>query len=861
MTLTWPKRGSGFMGTSIPEDDIEESESPNVAIKASRILGPVQLNDDMVTKGRHANNSINGTASKQELPRPSLESFAYNSKKRTAQELTNASDAELTSQLKLQNLRAGTERPSTSNRPIELADDDDRSLEIVPKVSSVNSSADNQKPKRRRLVKKDLLVRGGEGGELDTVISTKRTLEEGDTNDYDATLLGEGGTSGQTNGSDGPRGRGQNGQSVEGYGKGHRKGRVIELDDFESEEEDGEGTTNEDNPVFAALKRCEKVAAALKKELHAAASSGARETSSSGSQLVEETDSSRSKLVSQADVAEACGNGDMMLKPYQLVGVNFLLLLHRRGVGGAILADEMGLGKTAQAIAFLATLAHLDDNQGPHLVVVPASLLDNWRRELQLWCPAFDVVLYHGNERAQVRKGLEDAARRHHGAAPFNVLLTTYSFFERDSLTQKADRAFLKAWDFSCVLMDEAHLLKDRNSSRELWSLLEFLMPDIFASSKEDVGSFLREGMAAGAGAAGGGEGGGDLIARIKGIMGPFVLRRVKADVMQQLVPKAQRVRLLEMEGDQARAYKEAVEKYRRTVEARSQAKADKDGDAAGSGANLADLLPRRQVANIFVHLRKVANHPLLIRRLYTDEAVKDMARALHQQGAFGHECTQERVLEEIREYNDFSLHQLCMTYSGPSLEPRRLTDDHVMASAKCKALGKLLKKLRRHGHRPLIFSQWTAMLDILGWALKILGYKYVRLDGSTQVTERQVLVDEYNNNTDVFAFLLSTRAGGQGLNLTGADTVILHDVDFNPQVDRQAEDRCHRIGQEKPVTVYRLVAKDTVDESILKIAQRKLSLDAAVLDSSVDCRPAADEDETRTMGDILSSLLNAQEV
>ena len=155
------------------------------------------------------------------------------------------------------------------------------------------------------------------------------------------------------------------------------------------------------------------------------------------------------------------------------------------------------------------------------------------------------------------------------------------------------------------------------------------------------------------------------------------------------------------------------------------------------------------------------------------------------------------------------------------------------MASGKCRRLQALLPELRAQGHRVLLFSQWTSCLDILEWLLEHLGLPYCRLDGSTQVADRQQLVNEFNaEGSELFIFLLSTRAGGQGLNLTGADTVILHDVDFNPQIDRQAEDRCHRIGQVRPVKVIRMCASGTVDENILDIATRKLSLDAAVLES-----------------------------
>ncbi|KAJ8629709.1 hypothetical protein MRB53_023032 [Persea americana] len=163
----------------------------------------------------------------------------------------------------------------------------------------------------------------------------------------------------------------------------------------------------------------------------------------------------------------------------------------------------------------------------------------------------------------------------------------------------------------------------------------------------------------------------------------------------------------------------------------------------------------------------------------------------LHPKGAFGFECTLDRVIEELKGYSDFAIHRLLVYYYGITARGA-LSEEHVLLSAKCKALAELLPSLKEHGHRVLIFSQWTAMLDILEWALDVIGVTYLRLDGSTQITERQTIVDTFNNDPSIFACLLSTRAGGQGLNLIGADTVVIHDMDCNPQMDRQAEDRCH---------------------------------------------------------------------
>ncbi|XWS22899.1 hypothetical protein CRYUN_Cryun29cG0075600 [Craigia yunnanensis] len=225
------------------------------------------------------------------------------------------------------------------------------------------------------------------------------------------------------------------------------------------------------------------------------------------------------------------------------------------------------------------------------------------------------------------------------------------------------------------------------------------------------------------------------------------------------------------MEKQQEDAYKEAIEEYRTISRARIAKLLESHIN------NIVGILPRRQTSNYFVQFRKIANHPLLVRRIYNDEDVVRFAKRLHSMGVF--ECTLDRVIEELKNYNDFSIHR---------------------------------------------------------------------------VTDRQTTVDDFNNDTSIFA-CLSTRAGGQGLNLRGADTVVIHDMDFNPQIDRQAEDHCHRIGQTRPVTIYRLVTKGTVDENVYEIAKRKLFLDAAVLESGIDVDNEGDASE-KPMGQILSSLL-----
>nr|DAD32543.1 TPA_asm: hypothetical protein HUJ06_011394 [Nelumbo nucifera] len=608
----------------------------------------------------------------------------------------------------------------------------------------------------------------------------------------------------------------------------------ISVDEEDVVEELSEEDVEEGDVVGKALQKCAKISAELRKELYG--------SSVSSCDRYAEVEAASVRIVTQDDIDAACASDESdesdfqpVLKPYQLVGVNFLLLLHKKNIGGAILADEMGLGKTIQAITYLMLLKYLDNDPGPHLIVCPASVLENWERELKRWCPSFSVLQYHGAGRAAYSRELSSLSKA--GLPPpFNVLLVCYSLFERHSVQQKDDRKILKRWRWSCILMDEAHALKDKNSYRwknlmsvaqnanqrlmltgtplqndlhELWSLLEFMMPDIFATGDVDLKKLLNAEDT-------------DLIARVKSILGPFILRRLKSDVMQQLVPKIQRVEYVSMEKQQDDAYKEAIEEYR----AASRARIGKLSEVASN--SIVGVLPRRQISNYFVQLRKIANHPLLVRRIYSDEDVCRFAKVLYPKGIFGFECTLDKVICELKSYNDFSIH---------------------------RALADLLPSLKKDGHRVLIFSQWTSMLDILEWTLDVIGVTYRRLDGSTQVAERQTIVDTFNNDSSIFACLLSTRAGGQGLNLTGADTVVIHDMDFNPQMDRQAEDRCHRIGQKKPVTIYRLVTKGTVDENVYEIAKRKLVLDAAVLESGMELDSETDMSE-KTMGEILSALL-----
>jgi len=549
------------------------------------------------------------------------------------------------------------------------------------------------------------------------------------------------------------------------------------------------------------------------------------------------------------------------LKGYQLLGVNFMLLLSQEAVGGAILADEMGLGKTAQSISFLGLhrkqLIDAGQKAKPAIVVAPASLLDNWQRELKTWCPSMRVVVYHGERRLSEFERLARylPGQKFEGKPlPVDVIVTCYSLFERDSEDSIRDRKLLGSWDYSHMILDEAHGIKNnltqravrlrklsrrcgfrllltgtpiQNDLAELESLLSFMLPSLF----EEEGLLHRKKEQ-------GGEDSPELrnkrIARAKRVLAPFILRRLKSDVLEELVPKTSSRLIIEMTTTQKTLYSKTVGEYKEEAKKKQESKAAKGGTSSSSGQDLMAVLGAKRINHLFTELRKIANHPLLTRSIYKKDQLEKIAAVAARKKIFGTDASKERVLEHLNTLGDFEIHQVCTdTMLKGQLGKYALDSAHSLNAGKTMRLQELLKEIRAKGSRPLVFSQWKILLDILEWVLDTLGYSFCRLDGDTPVNERLGLVDEWNDPESKFdVFLLSTRAGGQGLNLTGADTVILHDCDFNPQIDRQAEDRVHRLGQTKPVTVYRLVSDGTVDKRIVELADQKLGLDRAVLES-----------------------------
>ncbi|KHJ95594.1 protein, SNF2 family [Oesophagostomum dentatum] len=510
------------------------------------------------------------------------------------------------------------------------------------------------------------------------------------------------------------------------------------------------------------------------------------------------------------------------LHEYQHVGLNWLVMMYRKGFN-CILGDEMGLGKTIQVIAFIAYLKEIGV-RGPHLIVVPSSTIENWMSEFLKWCPKIHLLTYYGSQ--DERKQLRHMAKKR--KENIDVVLTTYNMIS----SKHDDKKFFKNFSMNYVIYDEGHMLKNCGTDRyrnlmkvkgkrkilmtgtplqnnliELISLMYFVMTNIFTKYCEDIGQLLQhfkqQGPALESGTCSMYQK--DRIEQAKQILQPYILRRLKTQVLGHLPEKHEEVVEVDMLQEQKELYENVLDSVKGF-----------DGDTSNAYGAL-------------IHLRQAANHPLLRRVQYTDSLVDKLAKTLCAKEKPYEKKRWEDVAEDLSYQSDFQIHQTCEKFR--STKKFLLSEDLALESGKCKMLDKLLPKIIDKGDKVLIFSQFTSMLDILEVYMRIRKYKYKRLDGSTPVMERQEMINEFNNDDDLFVFLLSTRAGGLGINLTSANHIILHDIDFNPYNDKQAEDRCHRMGQKKEVYVTRLISKDTVEVDIHCLARKKLQLEKAVTD------------------------------
>ncbi|XP_019087304.1 PREDICTED: CHD3-type chromatin-remodeling factor CHR7-like [Camelina sativa] len=431
-----------------------------------------------------------------------------------------------------------------------------------------------------------------------------------------------------------------------------------------------------------------------------------------------------------------------------------------------ILADEMGLGKTIQGIAFLATL--FEENQAPHLVVAPLSTLRNWEREFTTWTPQLNVVMYTGTSEAR-RVIREHEFYLGNNIIKFDVLLTSYEMINGDT-------AFMKPIKWNCMIVDEGHRLKNMNS-KLFYSLKQYtskhrvLLTGTPLQNNLDELFFLMHFLDE------------TKFGSLEEFQKDYKYINQEEHISklhQMLAPHLlRRLKKDVLKEDELPSKKELILRvdlssqqkhlYKAVLTRNYQILAKKGGG---------------KVANVLMELRKVCSHPYLLD---------------------GVEPTFVNADEDFKQL--------------------------LEASGKLQLLDKMMVKLKEQGHRVLIYSQFQRTLDLFQDYCSYKNWSYERIDGKVDGAERQVRIDRFNaENSNRFCFLLSTRAGGIGINLATADTVIIYDSDWNPHVDIQAMARAHRLGQTSKVIVYRLVHRHTVEEKIIQIAKKKMLLQHLVV-------------------------------
>ena len=445
----------------------------------------------------------------------------------------------------------------------------------------------------------------------------------------------------------------------------------------------------------------------------------------------EETIKEIDKGLSNRKQREVPDDLNAKLRNYQVEGFNWLNEIANLKVGG-ILADEMGLGKTIQIIAFL-----LSQKGKKSIVITPTSLIYNWRDEFNKFAPSLNVGIIHGDKKNRVVMMEKD----------FDVIVTTYGLI-------KNDYEYYKEKEFDFCIIDEAQNIKNskaqntkyvkaikagcrialsgtpmENNLMELWSIFDYIMPGYLLSEAKFKEKYLKE----------------DMYDELKELIKPFILRRLKKDVIDELPNKIEKKFMVEMEENQKAVYQSYIKEVRQ--------------------------------------------------KLYSGEDNK---------------ITVFSYLTKLR--------QLC-------LDPSLILDDYVGRSAKIEAALNIVNMAIAENRKVLIFSQFTSVLQKLGGELSEKNIGYLYLDGSTKANKRVEMVKEFNESEDLKIFLISLKAGGTGLNLTSSDLVLHFDPWWNPAIEDQATDRAHRIGQQNIVEVIKLIAKDSVEENIIRLQEDKREL------------------------------------
>ncbi|KAK4503948.1 hypothetical protein PRZ48_004863 [Zasmidium cellare] len=464
------------------------------------------------------------------------------------------------------------------------------------------------------------------------------------------------------------------------------------------------------------------------------------------------------------------------LMEYQVQGLNWLYYKWFKQQN-AILADEMGLGKTIQIIGFLATLIQ-DHGCFPFLVVVPNSTCPNWRREIKRWAPGLRVVAFYGSRESREKAKQYELYPQGSKELKCHIVVTSY-----DTAADDECRRFFQKIPWQGLIVDEGQRLK--NDKNLLYAALGALKAPfkilltgtpLQNNTRElfNLLHFLDDQYNPAELEKEYEDLDQEKIQNLHNMIRPFFLRRTKAQVLTFLPPMAQIILPVSMSLVQKKLYKNILAQNPDLMKAIFSV--ESTGLKQGERASL---------SNILMQLRKCLCHPFVYNKGIEDRNV-DIA----------------------------SSH-------------RNLVD----ASSKLKLLELLLPKLRERGHRVLIFSQFLEMLDIVEDCLDGMQLRFQRLDGSINAMTKQKRIDEFNApDSELFAFLLSTRAGGVGINLASADTVIILDPDFNPHQDIQALSRAHRIGQQKKVLCFQLVTRYSAEERIMQIGRKKLALDHVLI-------------------------------